>query len=611
LSASPSETAGLVPSSLAVILKHMRFAGLFLPALFLTTAALPASAVQPVSCSSGARSFLPCELTFDLKQGDVQASTSAYANDMMRVEFRSPTHKTYLMHAFADAVLRVRFSPTEAGTWTYHVLSEIPRYNDKEETFSVADSGFSGMVNVANLRHWRSTDKKPHLWLAAGAPFATMNQTEWETWLDARKHDGFTHIRGALLIGTGMKPFDSSGLPNAAYFSNLDDRLLAAAARGFTLDLLFADHEFAATGSLNSFDQHESLIRYLVARYGGLCVTWQGIEDFENTDNSRAILKSLASFVQKYDSFNHPRSTDARASSFPLVADGWMNFLMEASPDPQLGAIDHQFTDKPEIHIINSTAPDVFRHELWNCTANGEYPSVSFETLQNQANIQAIHTWVHILSDTRHWEFEPYFEISGARAVGLNEVEYLAYAQDPGIVEITLPHHKYNPLWINPSTGEELYLKDYRGEVFSRPTPGNSHDWILQVPREGKKESMLKYFYFESEDPPVQEVDSDIARIPFALVDPAGEEIKTAGPAPYSLKITRANRASRQMQYAWWGEVVGSETGARLLGLGSSGSFTIPKELLKQSGTALNVRVLAINANGKAYELDKIYRLTP
>ncbi len=589
----------------------MRFTGLSSLALVLTTLSLRAFAVQPVSCSSGARSFLPCELTFDLKQGDVPALTSAYSDDLLRVEFRSPTHKTYLMHAFADVALRVRFSPTEAGSWTYHVLSEIPRYNDKEDTFSVADSGFAGMVNVANLRHWRSTDKKPHLWLAASAPFAAMNQTDWETWLEARKHDGFTHIRGTLLTGAGTtKPFGSAGEPNAAYFSNLDNRLLAAAARGFTLDLLIADHEFAAA-SLNSFDGHESLIRYLVARYGGMNVTWQGIEHFEDTGNSRAILRSLGSFLQKYDSLSHPRSTDARASSFPLAADSWMNFLMEASPNPQLGAIDHQFTDKPEIHIINSTEPNAFRHELWNCTTNGEYPSVSYETLQNQSNVKAIQTWFQIVSDTRHWEFEPYFDISGARAVGLNEVEYLAYAQDPGIVEITLPHHKYNPLWINPSTGQELYLKDYRGEVFSRPTPDNSHDWILQVPREGKKESMLKYFYFESEDPPVQEVESDIGRIPFTLPDPAGEEINPAAAVPYSVKITRANRASRQMQYAWWGEVVGSETGARLLGLGSSGTFTIPRSLLKQSGSALNLRVLAINANGKAYELDRIYRLTP
>ncbi len=589
----------------------MRFTGLFFTALylFLTALSFPTAAAIP-PCNSGARSFLPCELTFAFTPSDLPASTSAYKDDLLRVEFRSPTHKTYMMHAFVEGTLRVRFSPTEPGTWTYHVLSEIARYNDKEETFPVTDSGLPGMVSVANLRHWWTTGKKPHLWLAAAAPVLSLNEAEFESWLDARKHDGFTHIRGTLLTLTGpMKPFDAGGLPNSSYFATLDDRLLAAADHGFTLDLLLADDGFLASGAFTNFDEQEPVVRYLVARYGGLNVTWQGIEHFEDVDNSRALLKNLGSLLEKYDGFNHPRSTDARNSDFPLIADGWMNYLIEASPNPQLGAVEHQFITQPEVHIIQAVEPDAFRHELWHCTTNGEYPSVSYQSLQNEANVKAIRAWFRVFTDTRHWELEPYFDIDGARAVGLNEVEYLAYAQTPGIVEITLPRHKYNPVWVNPATGEQIELKDYRGEVFSRSTPDNSHDWVLWVPRDGEKEARLKYYYFESEDPPIQEVESDSSKIPFAVVDPPGDHISAAIPIPYSIKITRANRASRRMQYAWWGEAVGGTEGPRLLGLGDSGTLTIPKTLLKQTGTALNLRVLAINANGKAYELDRIYQL--
>ncbi len=590
----------------------MRFTGPVATALYLCLASFCLCGADPPSCLTGARSFLPCELSFDFAASDLPPSTSPYKDDLLRVEFRSPAHKTYLMHAFAEGTLRVRFSPTEPGTWTYRVLSDIARYNDKEQTFSVADSGLPGMVSVANLRHWRTTNKKPHLWFAAAAPFFSLDQSAWETWLDARKHDGFTHIRTTLLNSTApLKPFDAAGQPNAAYFATLDDRLLAAAARGFTLDLILADTGFVASGAFTNFDQQEPVIRYLAARYGGLNVTWQGIEHFEETDNSRALLKSLGALLQKYDGFDHPRSTDARDSSFPLIPDGWMNYLIEASPDPQLGAVEHQFTQQPEIHIIRSTDPAAFRHELWNCTTNGEYPSVSYQSLQNEANVKAVQAWSKVIADTRHWELEPYFDVSGARAVGLNEVEYLAYAQSPGIVEITLPHHKYNPVWVNPATGEQLELKDYRGEVFSRSTPDNSHDWLLWVPRDGEKESRAKYYYFESEDPPVQEVETDNSKIPFVVTDPPGDQVSGSIPAPYGLKITRANRASRNMQYAWWGEAVGSGVGPRLLGLGPSGTFTLPKALLGQPGAALNLRVLAINANGKAYELDRIYKLNP
>jgi hypothetical protein len=575
---------------------------------------LPAFAAGLSSCSQGASSGNSCELTFDWRAGELPEAASPYRDELLNVEFRSPRHTTYLMRAFWDGGQRlgVRFTPIEPGVWTYHVTSEIKRFDNQESTFTVSDSTAPGLVEVANLRHWRTTNKQPHLWLAASVPLFEVDPAAFEGWLDARKHDGFTHIRGPLLTLRGaLKPLTGDSTPDFAYFQALDQRLLAAATRGFTLDLLLADDGFLRSGALNDWQQRDRLVRYLVARYGGLNVTWQGIEHFEDVPSGRALLKNVASLLQKYDSFQHPRSTDARVSSSPLLQDGWMNYLIEAVPTPDFGAVEHQFTQRPEIHVINATAPDAFRHELWNCTMNGEYPSVSYEALRNEANSRAIAAWSRVMLDTRHWELEPFFDVDGARAAGLEEVEYLAYAQSPGIVEVNLPKHKYNPLWVDPITGEEIPLKDYKGEVFSRQTPDNAHDWLLRLPREGKKEAMLRSYYFESQDPPVQEVEMDSSRVPFEIADPEGDQINSLVPTPYKIKITRANRASRFMQYVWWGEVVAGGEGARLLGLGSSGNFTIPKDLIKERGSTLHIRLLAINANGKAYELDKVYRLTP
>lgn len=583
-------------------------------ALLLVSAALPVCAAQLPACSEAAKSFLPCEMSFDWHANELPSEASPFRDDLLHIEFRSPNHVTFLMQAFWDGghSLKVRFSPTEAGQWTYHITSSIKRLDNQESTFNVADSGLPGFVAVANLRHWWTTNKQPHLWLAAAVPLLDLDQTTFESWLDARKHDGFTHIRGTLLIDSGAKkPVNADGLPNFAYFQALDDRLLAAAEHGFTMDLLIADDRFVKSGGFESWDRRDGLVRYLVARYGGLNVTWQGIEHYEDAPDGRALLKDVGSSLQKYDSLRHPRSTDARSSSSPLVADGWMNYMIEAVDNPQFGAVEHQFTEQPEIHIIKATDPNTFRHELWSCTTNGEYPSVSYDSLQNEANIQAVRTWVKIVSDTRHWEFEPYFDVDGARAVGLAEIGYIAYAQNPGIVEINFDRHKYTPIWINPSTGEEVIEKNWRGEVFSRPTPDNSHDWILDIEREGHKESMLRSVRFESIDAPVQEVESDASKIPFDVVDPAGEEINTKQPLSYKIKLTRANRASRTMQYVWWGEVVANGAGARLLGVGANGSFTLPGELLKEPGETLSLRVDAINANGKAYEVDKVYKLNP
>jgi hypothetical protein len=590
-----------------VILKHMLRSGPWFLVAFLI--ALNASAVSLPLCSQGAAASAPCELRFDLQSGDLPASASAYKDELLNVEFRSPRATTYLMRAFSDdgRSLRIRFTPPEPGNWTYHVSSSVRRYDNQEAAFTVADFAGPGLVNVANLRHWRTTNKKPHLWLGVSLPLH-LDQAGLEAWLDARRKDGFTHVRCTLLSG---QPFTSALEPDPAYFKDLDDRLLAVATRGFILDLLLADRSIVDSPAFRDRERLDPIVRYLCARYAGLNVTWQGIERFEDIPGARALLKDLGSLLQKYDGFQHPRSTDARVSSSPLLPDGWMNFLIEASSYPGLAAVEHQFTEQPEIHVITTADPDAFRHELWTSTTNGEYPSVSADSLKNEANLKAIQTWVKVLADTRHWELEPYFDVDGARAVGLEEVEYLAYAQTPGIVEITLPKHKYNPQWVNPITGEEIPLKDYKGEVFSRPTPDTTHDWVLQVPREGHKESMLRYYYFESQDPPVQEVESDPAKAPFEIAEPPGDQLNPLVPTSFKVKLTRTNRATRNMQYIWWGEVVAGGQGARVLGLGSNGNFTLPPGLSGTPGANLNLRIQAINANGKAYELNKVYRLTP
>jgi hypothetical protein len=581
--------------------------------LFLVIAAVAPAAASVADCSAGARTFAPCELSFDWRAGELAPDVTPYKDEILHVEFRSPQHRTYLIRDYwtGGQSLKIRFTPTEPGTWTYHITGAIKRYNERESTFAVAETASPGFVDVANVRHWKTTNKQPHLWMGAAVPFLSLDQSALEGWLDLRKHDGFTHIRGTLLTaGAGQKPL-SGDKPNVAYFDELDDRLLAAATRGFTLDLILADDSFIRTGVLNDYDKRGPLIRYLVARYGGLNITWQGIEHFEEVSGSRDLLKAIGQELKEYDTFKHPRSTDARDTSSPLLADGWMNYLIEASPHPELAAVEHQFTEAPEIHLVRATAPDDFRHELWNCTTNGEYPSVSFEALQDPANVRALQTWRRLISDTRHWELEPYFDVDGARAVGLQEIGYIVYAQTPGIVEINLERHKYNPVWVNPITGEEVELKDYRGEILSRQTPDSAHDWVLDVEREGHKEGMARSVRFDSADPPIQEAEVDSAKIPFEIVDPPGEEIVSAIPALFSIKLTRANRATRSMQYVWWGEIVAGGAGARVLGIGPSGSFTIPKDLIKQPSSNLNIRLLAINANGKAYELNRVYRLSP
>ncbi len=590
----------------------MRSLGIAVAALFFVC--LFSARAQPQtfsSCAAGARTFYPCELSFTWKDGELPANFSSDKDELLHMEFRSPSARTFLIRAYPSSLhtLTVRFSPTEPGAWTTRTTSGLKQYDQTQSTFTVADSGHPGFISVANVRHWKTTNKQPHLWLGAELPPFTLDASALTAWLDTRKREGYTHIRTTLLTANGSsQPLTKAGAPDPAYFDVLDSQLIEIANRGFTLDLVLADESFLKTGALSQYVTRQPLVQYVVARYGALNLTWQGIARFDTVPGGRELLSEVSGAVKQLDAYAHPLSSDAAVSSSPLLQDGWMNFLVEASPHPEVGAVEHQFTQSPQVHLISSTSPKAFRAELWNATANGEYPSASFDSLKNEANSRAVQVWQKIMVGTRHWEFEPYFDVSGARCAGLDEVEYVAYAQQPGIVEVSLPRHKYNPLWVNPATGEDLELKNYRGEVFSQQTPDNEHDWILQVPRNGQKESMRSY-RFESADPPIQEVENDSTKLPFSLSAPAGNELSTRVSVPFQLKLTKNNRSTRSMQYLWWGEVTAGGEGPRLLAIGPSGQFTIAQILLKDKAETLNLKVQAINANGKAFEIDRVYQL--
>ncbi len=197
---------------------------------------------------------------------ELKSPKAAFYEDLLRVEFRSPSHTTYMMRSFWDGgqTLRVRFTPTEAGEWTYKITSTSKRLDEQEAKFTATETNEAGMVNVANVRHWRTTNKKPHLWLGAEVPWLELDQTAFETWLDARKKNGFTHIRGRVLSGlNGAKPFTADGQPDLAYFQRLDERILAVAERSFTVDLIIADQALVQSGAFTDREKMEPL-----------CATW-------------------------------------------------------------------------------------------------------------------------------------------------------------------------------------------------------------------------------------------------------------------------------------------------------------------------------------------------
>jgi hypothetical protein len=64
------------------------------------------------------------------------------------------------------------------------------------------------------------------------------------------------------------------------------------------------------------------------------------------------------------------------------------------------------------------------------------------------------------------------------------------------------------------------------------------------------------------------------------------------------------------MMWLWTGEVSTERRGYRVLGGGNDSETTIPSDLAGSYPAVLHLRLTGMNANGKIYFLDRIYRLT-
>ena len=113
--------------------------------------------------------------------------------------------------------------------------------------------------------------------------------------------------------------------------------------------------------------------------------------------------------------------------------------------------------------------------------------------------------------------------------------------------------------------------------------------------------------------PLVQEVEQNPLKIPFDVTAPGGAEVSLSKPGPFGLKAKRDTRAMRSLLVEWTAEVVLEGTGYRIAGTGKEGILSLPASLLqsKKFPAVLSLRVIFLNANGKAYTLDKAFRLVP
>jgi hypothetical protein len=539
---------------------------------------MAATTANGQSCSTTPGQSTPtwtaCDLEFEL--------TEATPNVDLRAEFRSPRHRTYLMPAFreGDRRLVIRFSPTEPGTWDFRLTSNMARLDGQEGQFTASDSETPGFVRVANVHHFQTEDLKPHLWMSTALDrFTTMPRAEFDAQVNQRSQEKFTHLRVVIEA--------NANLVEAAA------RIRAINAKGMVADVVLA--------SLPSDSKDRTrYVTDIVARFAAFNITWAGVPAFEDVAHGRMVMKETGELIKRLDPFNHPRTSLAKVTSGALLGDAWMSMASYGTVDSNVGAVEHQLFQAPALNTAIKT-----RQDLWNAFMDGQYPSAS------PAAGAAAKVWFDFVSQSRYWELEPYFDVDGGRAMALDGTEYLVYVEKPSLVELTVENHGYDVVWMNPANGEVVKAKDYKGEHFTGEPPDKTHDWVLRLSREGRKEGMLKSYKFESRRVPVQEVEMNALKIPYDVETPAGDSVSLGNPGAFALKIKRQTRATRDLLVQWTAEVVVDGEGYRVAGTGMKGMLEIPKTLAAKMPGVLSLRVNILNANGKAYVLDKVYRLLP
>jgi hypothetical protein len=496
-----------------------------------------------------------------------------------------------------------------------------------EGAFTAVATDSPGFVKTANVHHWAFTERlMPHLWMAATeARFAFLDDDAFRAVADARARQKFTHFRG-LAIGQGPDAaFTAPDAPRLAHFQRLDRRVRYLNDKHMVADLVLADGLDYLCQAFPSPEDRRRLVRYLVARYTAMNVTWQGVERFEEYPGARALLQEIGAALKEMDGYRHPRSTGAAVTSAPLLDDGWMDFASYGPADDAVPAIEHQLYGVPGVSVecaredsgAGKTQPDdvdpaAFRHRMWNSTMDGLSPGYantgSGADYANAPGARAMTVWYDTMATTRHWELEPYFDVDGGRALALEGVEYLVYVEKPGPVEMDVEKHSYEVIWIDPADGATIRRK-YSGEHFTSEPPDKTHDWVLHVVREGTLAGMARSYKFESQDIVLQEVESSPEKVVFELDRPQGA-LPVSKPVPYAARLKKATRGTRSMMWLWTGEVFADRQGYRVLAAAQQGEMRIPPSLATQYPATMLMRIYAMNALGKVYLVSKGFDLT-
>ena len=629
-------------------------------AAFVSALTLPA---QTIKVCAPPPLYEFCEIEIEISAAEAEEHSNPYMSVELRAEFRSPKGgRTKVMPGFWDGGrnFKIRFSPLDPGRWDFRIVSNLPSLSGKTGSFDTGPARTPGFIRVHNLRYWRfNAPETTHYWMGDTCySFATI---PWETFLklvDIRSEQKFNHMRGFVLgnAGHAAKVLADPERPLIEHFQEVDQRVDYLNQKGIIYDVILGGGANQLAELLPDRRTRERYVRYLVARYAAMNITWQGVERFEEYESSRAFVKEINRYIDKWDPYKHPRSTAAVVTSSPAWEDRWMNYVVQRSWDPSLATVEHEMHPAPFVNIevgvesagsangstAGSTAQSRFvdsstlRHRIWNAAIRGQY--VTFANAGTwgaggstvdlkYADSPGARAMTHLydyFAQTRYADLLPYYRVEGGAAIGLtffryraetpSGVEFSVYLDKPGPVELRVPKHEYSISWFNPSDGTWVdEKKKFKGERFNTPGPPDpSHDWVLYLRREGKKQGMNKSLLLAWRKIKPKKIEAGAADVPYEIQFPDTDELTAGEAVEFNATVKKTGRATKKMQWLWIAEVAevaGAGIGPRVIGTTQFGRFTIPATLTKRYPATLGVRLVGVDGLGRVFESFKPYRL--
>ena len=337
--------------------------------------------------------YEPCEISLTLSAAEIEAHPNPYVSVELRAEFRSPKKgTTYVMPAFWDGggQFRLRFSPLDEGRWDFRLISNIDSLNRKMGSFNALPPRSPGFVRIFNFRYFRyDQPETAHFWMGDTCyKFATIPWKTFRRLIDIRAEQKFNHLRG-LVLGldqSAEKVLEDLDRPSTDYFREVDRRVAYMNSKGITYDLLLAGGRNQLAELLPERRQRERYVRYLVARYAAMNITWQGVQEWEEYEDGARLLREINGYITKMDPYKHPRSTHAVTTSGALFEEGWMDYVVQQSSSTDLAAVEYEMYPVPHVNADfgyedsgagksgqNDVDTAEFRRRLWRAAMNGQY----------------------------------------------------------------------------------------------------------------------------------------------------------------------------------------------------------------------------------------------